>query len=151
MSQCSEVATRQDMEYFITDIRTTKVERIVKPKAFVGLGDVNHQNRRCHYRAASSAILSRRCQESPDPCEGPAFAYKLSKDGHDSPLSKHTEVTLQSNSGLTTDITWRNWQQQQNQHVRCECRSGFSFLLPSSGCRKKNKFNQNGHVRTTGA
>jgi hypothetical protein len=34
------------MEYFITDIRTTKVERIVKPKAFVGLGDVNHQNRR---------------------------------------------------------------------------------------------------------
>jgi hypothetical protein len=46
MSQCSEVATRQGMEYFITDIRTTKVERIVKPKAFVGLGDVNHQNRR---------------------------------------------------------------------------------------------------------
>jgi len=40
MSQCSEVATRQDMEYFM------KVERIVKPKAFLGLGDVNHQNRR---------------------------------------------------------------------------------------------------------
>jgi hypothetical protein len=40
--------------------------------------------------------LSRRCQESPDPCEGPAFAYKLSKDGHDSLLSTHIEVTLQS-------------------------------------------------------
>ncbi len=54
------------------------------------------KQKRGHYRAASSAILSRRCQESPDPCEGPAFAYKLSKDGHDSLLSTHIEVTLQS-------------------------------------------------------